>query len=136
MMWICIGWDLECNKVIRSYHGHLSGVFSLKLHPTLDVLITGGRDAVARVSTSPSINVKFLFVFLHQVWDMRSKQQIHVLSGHHGTVWSLETQGTDPQVITGSADSTIKVRVYCLPPRMSNGNVWHRFSCGILRLER
>ena len=43
-------WDLEYNKNIRSYHGHLSGVFSLKLHPTLDVLITGGRDAVARVS--------------------------------------------------------------------------------------
>lgn len=44
-----IGWDLEYNKVIRSYHGHLSGVFSLKIHPTLDVLVTGGRDAVARV---------------------------------------------------------------------------------------
>lgn len=43
------GWDLEYNKVIRSYHGHLSGVFALKIHPTLDVLVTGGRDAVARV---------------------------------------------------------------------------------------
>jgi pleiotropic regulator 1 len=48
-------WDLEYNKVIRHYHGHLSGVYSLALHPTLDVLITGGRDSVARV------------------WDMRTK---------------------------------------------------------------
>ena len=108
----CVGWDLECNKVIRSYHGHLSGVFSLKLHPTLDVLITGGRDAVARVSKSPSIKVTVIIFLSSQVWDMRSKQQIHVLSGHHGTVWSLETQGTDPQVITGSADSTIKVKIH------------------------
>ena len=39
-------WDLEYNKVIRHYHGHLSGVYSLSLHPTLDLLVTGGRDSV------------------------------------------------------------------------------------------
>jgi pleiotropic regulator 1 len=38
-------WDLEQNKVIRNYHGHLSGVYSLAQHPTLDVIMTGGRDA-------------------------------------------------------------------------------------------
>ena len=38
-------WDLEYNKVIRHYHGHLSGVYCLSLHPTLDYLVTGGRDA-------------------------------------------------------------------------------------------
>lgn len=43
-------WDLEQNKVIRQYHGHLSGVYSLSLHPTIDVLVTSGRDATARVS--------------------------------------------------------------------------------------
>lgn len=42
-------WDLETNKVIRHYHGHLSGVYSLDIHPTLDVLVTAGRDATARV---------------------------------------------------------------------------------------
>lgn len=36
-------WDLEYNKVIRSYHGHLSGVYSVALHPGLDVLFSGGR---------------------------------------------------------------------------------------------
>lgn len=45
-------WDLEYNKVIRHYHGHLSGVYCMALHPTLDVLVTGGRDATARVSHS------------------------------------------------------------------------------------
>jgi pleiotropic regulator 1 len=48
-------WDLEQNKVVRQYHGHLSGVFSCALHPQLDLLVTGGRDATARV------------------WDLRTK---------------------------------------------------------------
>ena len=48
-------WDLEANRVIRNYHGHLSGVYSVALHPALDVLATGGRDATCRL------------------WDMRSK---------------------------------------------------------------
>lgn len=90
-----VGWDLEYNKVIRHYHGHLSGVFCLNVHPVLDVLVTGGRDSVARV------------------WDMRTKHQIHVLGGHTNAVSSLICSGADPQVITGSHDSTIKVNSYC-----------------------
>ena len=60
-------WDLEMNKVVamptmvyrgiiiitlqvvRHYHGHLSGVYDISLHPTIDVLVTCGRDASARV---------------------------------------------------------------------------------------
>ncbi|KAJ2920557.1 hypothetical protein H1R20_g16539, partial [Candolleomyces eurysporus] len=84
-------WDLEANKVIRHYHGHLSGVYSLSLHPTLDVLVTAGRDASARV------------------WDMRTKAQIHVLSGHTATVADVKCQESDPQVITGSMDSTVRL---------------------------
>ena len=83
-------WDLEANKVIRHYHGHLSGVYALDLHPTLDILVTSGRDASARV------------------WDMRTKAQIHVLSGHTATVADVKCQESDPQVITGSMDSTVR----------------------------
>jgi len=57
----------------------------------LDVLVTGGRDAVARV------------------WDIRTKHQIHLLAGHDNTVGALLTKTTDPQVITGSYDTTIKL---------------------------
>ncbi|KAI3731899.1 hypothetical protein L1987_63091 [Smallanthus sonchifolius] len=91
-------WDLEQNKVsnfqslaiIRSYHGHLSGVYCLALHPTIDLLLTGGRDSVCRV------------------WDIRSKTQVYALSGHDDTVCSVFTRPTDPQVVTGSHNSTIK----------------------------
>ena len=84
-------WDLESNKVVRHYHGHLSGVYSIALHPTLDLLITGSRDSTARV------------------WDMRTKQTVHVLSGHQNTVADIKTQAVNPQVITGSMDSTIRL---------------------------
>ncbi|EEB93357.1 hypothetical protein MPER_07995, partial [Moniliophthora perniciosa FA553] len=66
-------WDLEANKVIRHYHGHLSGVYALSLHPTLDVLVTSGRDASAP------------------------------------TVADVKCQESDPQVITGSMDSTVRL---------------------------
>ncbi|KNZ56008.1 hypothetical protein VP01_2520g2 [Puccinia sorghi] len=84
-------WDLEQNKVIRHYHGHLSGVYSLSLHPTLDVLVTAGRNASARVRV------------------MRTKGQVHVLSGHTATIADVKCQESDPQVITGSMDSTIRL---------------------------
>lgn len=41
-------------QVIRSYHGHLSGVYCMTLHPTLDVVMTGGRDSVCRVGSTPT----------------------------------------------------------------------------------
>ncbi|KAJ1333746.1 pleiotropic regulator 1 [Microdochium nivale] len=83
-------WDLETNRVIRHYHGHLSGVYALSLHPTLDVLVTGGRDGA-------------------RVWDMRTRSNIHVLSGHAGAVADVKCQEADPQVITASLDSTVRL---------------------------
>lgn len=71
-------WDLEYNKVIRQYHGHLSGVYALALHPTLDVLMTGGRDSVCRV------------------WDMRTK--VLPLSPPHA---SLKTGANEWMVASG-----------------------------------
>ena len=38
-----------CLQVVRHYHGHLSAIHSLDLHPTIDVLFTCGRDATTRV---------------------------------------------------------------------------------------
>lgn len=67
-------------QVIRHYHGHLSACYGLALHPTIDVLVTCGRDSTARV------------------WDMRTKANIHTLSGHTNTVASVICQAAEPQV--------------------------------------
>jgi WD40 repeat protein len=40
---------------------------------------------------------------------MRTKAQIHVLSGHTATVADVKCQESDPQVITGSMDSTVRL---------------------------
>ena len=68
-------------QVVRHYHGHLSGVYCMSLHPTIDVLLTGGRDSTARV------------------WDMRTKACIHTLAGHTNTVADILTQAANPQVL-------------------------------------
>lgn len=40
---------------MRHYHGHLSAIYSLDLHPTIDVLFTCGRDATTRVNFLPLV---------------------------------------------------------------------------------
>ena len=40
---------------------------------------------------------------------MRTRSNIHVLSGHRGTVAELKCQDSDPQVITASLDSTVRM---------------------------
>ena len=83
-------WDLTTNKIIRTYHGHMSAVYCCKLHPTLDVLASGGRDGTVRI------------------WDIRTRTQIFALQ-HQNTVWSIASQQAEPQFISGSADCTVKL---------------------------
>ena len=40
---------------------------------------------------------------------MRTRTNVMVLSGHQGTVSDVKCQEVDPQVITGSMDSTIRL---------------------------
>ena len=76
-------WVKKYFPFFRHYHGHLSAVYDLALHPTIDVLVSCGRDSTARV------------------WDMRTKTNIHTLSGHTSTVGTVVCQAADPQIITG-----------------------------------
>lgn len=38
------------SQVTRHYHGHLSAVYGIDIHPTIDILATCGRDATVRVN--------------------------------------------------------------------------------------
>lgn len=53
----------------------------MALHPSIDVLVTAGRDSTGRV------------------WDMRTKANVHTLVGHTNTVASVICQSAEPQVI-------------------------------------
>merc|ERR1712018_242768 len=67
-----------------------SAVYCLALHPTLDVLVTAGRDSTARV------------------WDIRTKSCVHTLVGHTSTIADVKCQAAEPQIVTGSHDCTIR----------------------------
>ncbi|OUT20178.1 hypothetical protein CAS74_004920 [Pichia kudriavzevii] len=75
-------WDLEKNSVIRDYHGHLSAVYSVDVHPDLDIFV--------------------------RVWDIRTRLPIHVLTGHRSFVNKVKCESDEPQVISCSSDSTVK----------------------------
>jgi len=55
------------SQVIRHYHGHLSAVYDLDLHPTIDVLVTCSRDATARVSphTSTVWHLEYIYIYIY-----------------------------------------------------------------------
>ena len=55
-------------------------MYSLALHPNIDVLVTAGRDVTCRV------------------WDMRTKANVHTLTGHTNTIASVVCQAAEPQV--------------------------------------
>eukprot|EP01083_Nonionella_stella_P232560 820225_1 len=76
-------WDLEQNKTIRSCHTHLSGVYDVAIHPTIDVIVTCGRDSVARV------------------WDIRTKPAMHV---DIHVVLSLYVSGRSTGIVLDAGD--------------------------------
>ncbi|CAH6719293.1 pre-mRNA-splicing factor Prp46p [[Candida] jaroonii] len=76
---------------IRKYHGHVGSIFTMSLHPELDILVTGGSDAAARV------------------WDIRSRVEVMTLVGHKNDITSIITSETEPQIITSSMDNTIRL---------------------------
>lgn len=66
-------------QVIRSYHGHLSGVYCLALHPTIDVLLTGGRDSVCRVWKF-SVHIKYFLQYHNRCAIFASQQSKFFIS--------------------------------------------------------
>lgn len=110
---------VSLSQVIRHYHGHLSAIYALSLHPTLDILVSCGRDSVARVG------VRFLFylecnsLYIIQVWDMRTKAQIHCLEGHKNTIADVKTQAADPEVRTLIQSFRRKITLLVLLFRLS-----------------
>ena len=84
-------WDLENNQIIRDYHGHLSGVYCVVQHPSIDqIIISGSRDSTAKV------------------WDVRSRSDVLTLVGHKQAVNKVLAFPVEPQVVTCSNDNTIR----------------------------
>ena len=44
----------------------------------------------------------FFCLYCVQVWDIRTKANVHTLTGHTNTVATVKCQSAEPQIITGS----------------------------------
>ncbi|KAI9615584.1 hypothetical protein H4Q26_011526 [Puccinia striiformis f. sp. tritici PST-130] len=117
-------------KLHRVISGHLGWVRSAAVEPGNQWFVTGAGDRIIKVWDLASGNLKLSLtghistvrvfirhlmysllpvVTLRESWDMRTKAQVHVLSGHTATIADVKCQESDPQVITGSMDSTIRL---------------------------
>ena len=65
------------SQVVRHYHGHLSAIYSLDLHPTIDVLFTCGRDATTRVK-----NILYYYSSGRKILSLQSRSglEYHIMS--------------------------------------------------------
>lgn len=81
-------WDVEYNKVIHEYVGHVSTVNSLVVG---FLLITIGRDCSAKS------------------WDLRSSHLVRAYKGHTAEVSSLVYRDHVSDIVTGSRDRTIRI---------------------------
>ncbi|KAG0209127.1 pre-mRNA-splicing factor prp46 [Mortierella sp. NVP41] len=85
----------DIGQVIRHYHGHLSGVHALAIHPTLDVLVTSGRDATARVITSSMDSTV-------RLWDLAAGKTMATLIHHKKSVRAMALHPTEFTFATAS----------------------------------
>ena len=83
--------------------GHTSTVRCLKVIHNRPVAISGSRDGTLRV------------------WDVQRGRMLRVLSGHAGSVRSLDVCGN--KVVSGSYDCTCRVSYVALPPFLPSGAV-------------
>lgn len=85
-------WNVKTGKLIRSFSGHFADVRAIAISPNGQIFATGGGY---------SQDVK--------LWNLKTGKLLNTLAGHKGGIYSLTFSPDGKTVISGSADSTIKV---------------------------
>jgi pleiotropic regulator 1 len=75
------------NMTLTGHVGHLSGVYCLALSPSLDLLVSSGRDSV---------------------WDIRTRRAEIVLEGHDRLIFYVLLQELQPNVVTPLGDAIVR----------------------------
>ncbi|KAJ3366569.1 pre-mRNA-splicing factor prp46 [Kappamyces sp. JEL0680] len=117
-------WDLASGQLKLSLTGHISTVRGLAVSDRHPYLFSAGEDKQIKCwdleynKVDAGVNCRlsatttdiFLgFILWRYIRRRTTRQQIHALTGHLSTVTAIQCQATDPQIITGSEDSTIKL---------------------------
>ncbi|KAI3953183.1 hypothetical protein MKX01_042178 [Papaver californicum] len=121
--WFCTGsadrtiklWDVATGRLKLTLTGHTGQVHGLAVSTQHPYMFSAGDEKQVKCWDLEQNKVIRSYhghlsgdVTLCRVWDVRTSKQIYALSGHGNTVCSVLTRATDPQVITGSHDTTIK----------------------------
>uniref|UniRef100_A0A673HMM0 Pleiotropic regulator 1 n=1 Tax=Sinocyclocheilus rhinocerous TaxID=307959 RepID=A0A673HMM0_9TELE len=100
-------WDLASGKLKLSLTGHISTVRGVAVSTRSPYLFSCGEDKQVKCWDLEYNKVQLLGTIT--VWDIRSKANVHTLSGHTNTVATVKCQSAEPQVVTGSHDTTIRL---------------------------
>lgn len=102
-----LAWDARTGRIAARFVGHAAGVYAVAAHPLIEhVLVSGSADGTLRV------------------WDARAAADgacgadgeggygarcVHVMRGHAAAVNSVVVRATEPQVVSGSDDATVRL---------------------------
>lgn len=85
-------WNVKTGKLLRSFSGHFADVRAIAISPNGELFATGGGF---------SREVK--------LWDIKTGKLLNTFTGHKGGVYGLTFSPDGKTIISGSADSTIRV---------------------------
>uniref|UniRef100_A0A8C3A7A2 Pleiotropic regulator 1 n=1 Tax=Cyclopterus lumpus TaxID=8103 RepID=A0A8C3A7A2_CYCLU len=108
-------WDLASGKLKLSLTGHISTVRGVAVSNRSPYLFSCGEDKQVKCWDLESIKGDLswfyggLFCPDDVIVCIRSKANVHTLTGHTNTVATVRCQAAEPQIITGSHDSTIRL---------------------------
>uniref|UniRef100_A0A1E1X289 Putative vesicle coat complex copi beta' subunit n=1 Tax=Amblyomma aureolatum TaxID=187763 RepID=A0A1E1X289_9ACAR len=89
----CALWDVECSRLLQSFHGHSADVMALDLSPAEmgNTFVSAGCDRQALV------------------WDMRSGQCVQSFQGHESDINTVKFYPSGDAIATGSDDATCRL---------------------------
>ncbi|KAI0263655.1 WD40-repeat-containing domain protein [Gloeopeniophorella convolvens] len=111
-------WNLASGELRLSLTGHISTLRGLAVSSRHPYLFSCGEDKMIKCWDLEANKVIRHYhghlsgvyaLSLHPTLDVLVTSGHHVLSGHTATVADVKCQDSDPQVITGSMDSTVRL---------------------------
>lgn len=93
-------WDSDSLKLIDKLEGHKGQVLSVAFTPDDHFLVSGsGEDRFDQNVQENSV----------KIWDLKTKNVVHTLSGNAGWVWSVEVSQNGKYVASAGYDGTVRV---------------------------
>ena len=122
-------WDLEQNKIIRSFFGFFPVAFSpngkefVSMHNAIEMALwdaaTGEKKAVLPTEGELIQNISFNkegtllagagFQGIVRVWDMKTQKQIHAFKGHSGGIYGTTFHPDNQLLASCGMDNTIRI---------------------------